>query len=73
MRGKSKGLLVRAFILGSHRSSMNSFSRRLHENLISNPTKTSHPTEISLQLHHKISLLNSFSATLPKNPLLLLR
>ncbi|KAG5228916.1 thioredoxin [Salix suchowensis] len=45
MRGKSKGLLVRAFILGSHRSSMNSFSRRLHENLISNPTKTSHPSK----------------------------
>ncbi|KAJ6701071.1 THIOREDOXIN [Salix koriyanagi] len=45
MRGKSKGLLVRAFILGSHRSSMNSFSLRLHENLISNPTKTSHPSK----------------------------
>ncbi|KAF9689873.1 hypothetical protein SADUNF_Sadunf01G0137700 [Salix dunnii] len=45
MRGKNKGLLVRAFILGSHRSSMNSFSRRLHENLISNPSKTSHPSK----------------------------
>lgn len=45
MRGSNKALLVRALIFGSHRSSMNSFSRRLHENLISNPGKTSHPSK----------------------------
>jgi len=68
MRGNNKALLVRALIFGSHRSSMNSFSRRLHENLISNPSKTSHPSKslsnFTTKFHFSTPYLQPFQRTL---------
>lgn len=68
MRGNNKALLVRALILGSHRSSMNSFSRRFHENLISNPSKTSHPSKslsnFTTKFHFSTPYLQLFQRTL---------
>ena len=68
MRGNNKALLVRALIFGSHRSSMNSFSRRLHENLISNPSKTSHPSKslsnFTTKFHFSTPYLQLFQRTL---------
>uniref|UniRef100_U5GVY0 Thioredoxin domain-containing protein n=1 Tax=Populus trichocarpa TaxID=3694 RepID=U5GVY0_POPTR len=68
MRGNNKALLVRALIFGSHRSSMNSFSRHLHENLISNPSKTSHPSKslsnFTTKFHFSTPYLQPFQRTL---------